>query len=318
MYPHDAQTPAALLACAVAALSNGEGPQTGALAFFSSDSSEEARRRYLMEQGLRQAAARDEFTLHFQPVIDVAQGRAVGAEALIRWRHAELGVVSPAEFVPLLEQSGLIEKVGLWVVHTACREARAWRQRGLADLKVAVNLSARQFRDPALTASIVRSLDRHRLTPDDLEIELTETAAMQDSTHTRQALEQLRALGVGVAIDDFGAGYSSLSYLKNLPFTKLKIDREFVANVHRRTDSRAICSALIALARGLDIEVLAEGAEQQAEVETLIDLGCTLFQGYYFAKPMTSAQFVATLSDPAWRETLAMTSDAPKPRRRLA
>jgi predicted signal transduction protein with EAL and GGDEF domain len=318
LYPHDAQAPAALLACAFAALPKGEGPQASGLAFFSSSSSEAARRRFLLEQGLHGAAGREEFTLNFQPIVDVALGRVVGAEALIRWRHPELGAVSPAEFIPVLEQSGQIEDVGQWVLHAACREARAWRQQGLTDLKIAVNVSTRQFRSASLAASVLRALERHRLTPQDLEVELTETAAMQDSTHTRQALEQLRALGVGVAIDDFGAGYSNLSYLKNLPFTKLKIDREFVTQAHVRPDSRAICAALITLGRGLNIRVLAEGVEEQAEVDTLVELGCTLFQGYHFARPLTAAKFVETLNDADWLRRLAIAPAEPKPARKRA
>jgi Amt family ammonium transporter len=311
LYPHDADAPDQLLSCALAALPKGDSGQPSALAFFSSSSTEAARRRFLIEQGLRQALGREEFALHFQPIVDVALGQAVGAEALIRWSHPELGPVSPSEFVPVLEQTGLIEDVGQWVLHAACREARSWRTRGLSGLRVAVNLSTQQFRRAGLAASVVRAIEHHRLTPEDLEVELTETAAMQDSSRTRQALEQLRALGVGVAIDDFGAGYSSLSYLKNLPFTKLKIDREFIAGAHLRADSRAICATLVALGQGLGIRVLAEGVEEHAEVETLVALGCTLFQGYYFARPMSGERFFDVVSDPDWLRTLVRPAAAP-------
>jgi EAL domain-containing protein (putative c-di-GMP-specific phosphodiesterase class I) len=257
-----------------------------------------------LEQGLRNAINDDQFFLQYQPVVDVSRARVVGAEALLRWRHPELGLVSPAEFIPILEHSGPIDEVGLWVLNTACRDARSWRRRGLADLTIAVNLSACQFRGPTLAMTVVRTLERHGLAPSDLEVELTETAAMEDTVRTREVLEQLRALGVGVAIDDFGAGYSSLSYLKNLPFTKLKIDREFVVKVHERPDSQAICSALVALANGLNIKLLAEGAEEREEVETLVRLGCSMFQGYFFAKPQSADDFVLTVSDAAWLDTL--------------
>jgi EAL domain-containing protein (putative c-di-GMP-specific phosphodiesterase class I) len=271
-----------------------------------------------MEQSLRKAITEDQFILYYQPIVDLARGRAVGAEALLRWRHPELGLVSPGEFIPILEQSGLIDRVGMWVLNTACREARSWRQKGAQDMRMAVNLSARQFRGPALGASVVRMLDRHRLAPHDLELELTETAAMQDAERTREVLGQLRSLGVGVAIDDFGAGYSSLSYLKNLPFTKLKIDREFVVDVHERPDSQAICGALVALARGLDIELLAEGVEKREEVDALLALGCTKFQGYYFARPMPAEDFIETVVSSNWLDKLVFATPATVAKRRRA
>jgi len=320
VYPHDAKDATGLLACAFAALPKSGALNPGALNFFSSANTEAARRTFLLEQGLRNAINDDQFFLEYQPVVDVSRARVVGAEALLRWRHPELGLVSPAEFIPILEQSGPIDEVGLWVLNTACRDARRWRRRGLAELTIAVNLSACQFRGPTLAMTIVRTLERHGLAPSDLEVELTETAAMEDGVRTREVLEQLRALGVGVAIDDFGAGYSSLSYLKNLPFTKLKIDREFVVKVHERPDSQAICAALVALANGLNIKLLAEGAEAREEVETLVRLGCSMFQGYFFAKPQSADDFVLTVSDAAWLDTLdlgAADLRAP-PRRRRA
>ncbi len=317
VYPHDATDATGLLACAFAALPKTGTAQPGALNFFSSANTEAARRTFLLEQGLRNAIGEDQFFLQYQPVVDVSRARVVGAEALLRWRHPELGLVSPAEFIPILEQSGPIDEVGLWVLNTACRDARGWRRRGLADLTIAVNLSACQFRGPTLAMTIVRTLERHGLAPSDLEVELTETAAMEDGVRTREVLEQLRTLGVGVAIDDFGAGYSSLSYLKNLPITKLKIDREFVFKVHERPDSQAICSALVALANGLNIKLLAEGAEEREEVETLVRLGCSMFQGYVFAKPQSAAEFARTVGDAAWLDGLGFgAADLKAPTRR--
>ncbi|MFN3514288.1 MAG: putative bifunctional diguanylate cyclase/phosphodiesterase [Phenylobacterium sp.] len=305
IFPHDGDDPPTLLTRAFAALPKAGESGGGKLAFFSAQSQAAARERFSLEKDLRHAIARDQLFLHFQPVVDLDAGAVVGAEALLRWRHPQLGMVSPAEFVPLLEQSGLIDEVGLWVLNAACREARAWEEEGLLGLKVAVNLSARQFRDPALNTIIVRTLERHRLAPAALEVELTETAAMEDADRTRRQVEELRDLGLSVAIDDFGAGYSSLSYLKNLPFSKLKIDREFVTKVDERRDSQAICRALVELARGLDIKVLAEGTETQAEVEALRALGCSMFQGYFFARPMEGADFIRTVRDPEWLARLA-------------
>ena len=305
IFPHDADEAAGLLTRALAALPKPGQPGSGRVTFFSSQSATAARERFSIEQGLRHAIGREQLSMCYQPVVDLQLGRVIGAEALLRWNHPELGSVPPSEFIPILEESGLMEEVGIWVLNTACREARAWQDQGLTDLKMAVNLSARQLHDPGLDAVIVRTLERHRLAPQRLELELTETATMQDAARTRQLFGDLLALGVSVAIDDFGAGYSSLSYLKNLPFSKLKIDREFVAGVDARPDSQAICRALVELCRGLNIAVLAEGVETREEVEALCDLGCSIFQGFYFAQPMPAEQFARTVTDPAWLALLA-------------
>jgi EAL domain-containing protein (putative c-di-GMP-specific phosphodiesterase class I) len=248
--------------------------------------------------------------LHFQPVVDVAAGAVVGAEALLRWRHPDRGLVSPAEFIPVLEEAGMMDEVGLWVLNTACRQARSWQDQGLPGLKMAVNLSARQFHDPKLNNSIIGALKHYGLAPAQLELELTETATMEDTVLTKQLFGELRDLGVSVAIDDFGTGYSSLSYLKNLPFSKLKIDREFVAEVHQRRDSHAICAALVELARGLEIQILAEGVETQNEANALRHLGCSMFQGYFFARPLASEDFVRTVTDPTWLSAISAAAPA--------
>jgi Amt family ammonium transporter len=311
VFPHDGDDAAILLTRAFAALPKPGDPKEDNLAFFSATSSVAARERFGMEQDLRHAISRDQLKVYFQPVVDLSLGRVVGAEALARWLHPDQGSVPPSEFIPVLEQSGLIDEVGLWVLNAACREARGWRDRGLEGLTVAVNLSARQFRDPVLSMMILRTLERHRLLAQNLELELTETAMMQDAVRTRQLLLHLKALGVGVAIDDFGTGYSSLSCLKSLPFTKMKIDREFVTNVHERPDSKAICSTIIALARGLDMKIVAEGVESAEEVETLREMGCSLFQGYYFARALPAATFLETITDPSWLARLETASAKP-------
>ena len=303
--PHDGGDGSILLTRAFAAIPKAGVPGAGKLAFFSAESSAAARDRFALEQALRQAISREQFLLHYQPVVDLVQGKVVGAEALIRWRCPERGLVPPNAFIPILEQTGMMDEVGLWVLNTACREARAWEDQGIGGLKMAVNLSARQFRDPSLKSIIVGTLERHGLEPDRLELELTETATMEDALRTRHLFGELREMGVGVAIDDFGTGYSSLSYLKKLPFSKLKIDREFVERIHERRDSQAICTALVELARGLDITVMAEGVETREEADTLRALGCSTFQGFYFARPLGAHAFVATVTDPAWLALLA-------------
>jgi EAL domain-containing protein (putative c-di-GMP-specific phosphodiesterase class I)/GGDEF domain-containing protein len=314
VFPDDGTAPAELLTRAIAALEIGRLAGRK-VAFFSAQGSAAARDRFSLEQDLRGAVSRDELLLHYQPVVDLQAGRVVGAEALLRWRHPKLGLVSPGRFIPILEQSPMMAEVGLWVLNAACREAAAWRgQEGLGDLKVAVNLSPTQCRDPRLNEMVLRTLERHGLASSALELELTETAAMEDADHIRRLLGELRAQGVSVAIDDFGAGYSSLSYLKNLPFSKLKIDREFVTDVDKRRDSRAICAALIALARGLDIQLLAEGVETAEEVLTLREMGCRLFQGFYFSQPVEAAVFAGAARDQAWLARLSP-QVAPAPRR---
>jgi EAL domain-containing protein (putative c-di-GMP-specific phosphodiesterase class I)/GGDEF domain-containing protein len=297
-FPTDGLDPAALINRAL--VSFARPGAEASCASLPGKSAESARERFSLEQDLRHAIDRGQFEMVFQPVVDLSKG-VVGAEALLRWRHPEAGMISPARFIPILEDADLIDEIGRWTLNTACREMRRWRQRGLTTLKVAVNLSAAQLRDPTLKQTIQRTLERHRLNAAALELELTETAATEDAERTHSLFGELRALGVSLAIDDFGSGYSSLSYLKNLPFDKLKVDREFVVDVHLRKDSQAICRSLVALTRGLDLQILAEGVESWDEVAFLEGLGCQIFQGFVFSRPLNSDQFVEFASDPQWR-----------------
>ena len=259
-----------------------------------------ARERFQLEQGLARAISEDQLALVFQPVADLDAGRLLGAEALLRWDHPQLGPISPSRFVPLLEHLGLSDRYGMWVLNAACREARRWADEGVGGLKLAVNLSARQIGDAQLPAKIERTLQRHGVAPEALELELTETAAMADAARSQELFARLRASGVSLSIDDFGAGWSSLSYLRRLPFDKLKIDREFVTAVDRRRDSRAICKALIELGRGLGLTVLAEGVETADEVRTLRELGCSVFQGYFISHPLSGDDLLRHARDPSW------------------
>jgi EAL domain-containing protein (putative c-di-GMP-specific phosphodiesterase class I) len=301
-YPHDAADPGALIQHALVSLAR-PGSEIHASAS-PGKSAEIARERFSLEQDLRRAIERDQLEMAYQPVVELSRG-VIGAEALLRWKHPEAGMISPAKFIPILEDADLIDEIGRWTLNAACREARRWQQRGLRHLKVAVNLSAAQLRDPMLKLTVQRTLERHRLPPSALELELTETAATQDADRTFALFSELRALGVSLAIDDFGSGYSSLSYLKNLPFDKLKVDREFVVDIHLHRDSQAICRSLVELTRGLDLAILAEGVESWAEVEMLRELGCTTFQGFLFSEPVDSNQFIAIALDPVWRRPLA-------------
>lgn len=256
-----------------------------------------ARERYRLEQDLRQAVRRGELTLDFQPLVDSGTGAVIGAEALMRWRHPERGLVSPAQFVPIMESSGLAPEIGNWALNTAVRHAAAWRREGLGALRVAVNVSGHQLDAHDLDRLVARTLARHGVGADALEIELTESVALGDGAAGRACFDALRAMGVRIAIDDFGTGYSSFSTLRTLAFDKIKVDREFVSHVDTSRDRQAICQAILALGRGLGIRVLAEGVERAEEVAWLHRAGCRHFQGYYFAAPLDAASFAAFARD---------------------
>lgn len=285
----------ALLARARVAASLGAGAGTGGTVV--SDPLAHVRDRFAIEQDLRQAIARSELALEFQPLIDSSEGRVCGAEALLRWHHPTRGTIPPSTFIPIMEEAGLSDEIGLWVLNSACREARRWQAGGLSNLRVAVNASAHQLTRPDVLALVERTFRRHRLPASALEIELTESTAAQDTKRARALFDALRALGVTIAIDDFGTGFSSLTALRTLAFDKIKIDRQFVTDVDTRRDCQAICQSIIALGRGLGARVLAEGVERRDEYLWLRQHGCTHFQGFYFARPMAPAPFEAFVRD---------------------
>ncbi len=295
VFPEDAQSPQLLIDAAVNAASLAP---TSEVLLHTVEQRRAVVAQLKLEQDLRRALERNEFVLHYQPVFDLQAGRATGAEALLRWNHPERGLVPPGAFIGAAEASGLIEPMGLWVIRQACQQLGEWNKTGLVGLRMAVNVSARQFLDPDLRRHLREAIESAGISPDQLEIELTETVAMVDYAHTRRVFSALRSEGVGIAIDDFGTGYASMSYLRKLPFDKLKIDREFVTDVHRTRQSQAICGALIELAKGLDLRILAEGTEQESEVRYLAQQGCELFQGYYFSRPVPADQFSQALYVP--------------------
>ena len=258
-----------------------------------------ARERFALERDLREAVVRRELRLQYQPLIDAGKGCVCGAEALIRWDHPELGPVSPGRFVPVMEAIGLAPEIGLWALNTAVREARDWAAAGLGHLRIAVNVSAVQLDGDDLPVLVARTLERHDVPAAALELELTESVATSDAAHCRRLFEQLRGLGVSLAVDDFGTGYSGFASLRGLRFDKIKIDRAFVTDVDRRRDSQAICQSMIALGRGLGIRVLAEGVERREEYRWLRRHGCQHYQGYLFGRPMDGAAFVAFARDRA-------------------
>jgi EAL domain-containing protein (putative c-di-GMP-specific phosphodiesterase class I) len=269
---------------------------------------------FALEQELRQAVHKHQFELWYQPVVDARSNALCSVEALIRWRHPVRGLVPPDQFIPVMENTGMSEEIGYWVLDRAARDAAAWARSGLEQVKVAVNLSAQQLVRPDLDVIIERLIARHGLPPEMMELELTETAAAVDPAAARTLFTKLRARGITIVIDDFGAGYASLSYLKRLDFDKLKIDREFVTNVDTDTQAQAICQSIIALARGLDLTVLGEGVERREEYDWLRAQGCDLFQGYYFAKPLTYDELLAFASAPSpIREKCALRDASRRP-----
>ncbi|MBI2912884.1 MAG: EAL domain-containing protein, partial [Chloroflexi bacterium] len=242
--------------------------------------------RLALENSLRHALQRDEFVLHYQPQFDVRNGRIVGVEALLRWQHPQRGLVLPGEFIPLAEETGLILPLGEWVLRTACAQHKAWQATGLPPLRVAVNLSARQFLQSNLVQVVVRTLNESGLDPRYLELEITESVASQNADFAILVLRELRDMGVRISVDDFGAGYSSLSYLKDFPIHTLKIDRSFVRDLTTDPNDAAIASAIIALAHSLGLNVVAEGVETEEQLAFLKERQCDEFQGYLLARPM--------------------------------
>jgi Amt family ammonium transporter len=276
-----------------------------------------AQQRYALEQDLRRAIGRGELELDFQPFVDSHTGVVCGAEALLRWRHPVHDLIPPTRFIPIMEDAGLADEIGLWAINAACREAAAWKRRGLPPLRIAVNISGSQLDRGDLVTLIERTLARHSLSSDMLEIELTETIATGDTHRIAGLFAQLRRLGVAIAIDDFGTGFSSFSTLRTLRFDKIKIDREFVTAVDQRRDSQAICRAILALGQGLGIRVLAEGVETADEYAWLHAQGCRYFQGYYFARPLDDQAFPSFVRDTRrLADLLAPRSAAPSERLR--
>jgi EAL domain-containing protein (putative c-di-GMP-specific phosphodiesterase class I) len=254
--------------------------------FFTKDMNAQAVERLKLENGLRLALEKKELFLVYQPQIEIATGRIIGLEALLRWQHPELGLVPPDKFIRIAENSGLIVPIGEWVLRTACSQARKWQDEGLLAVPVAVNVSAVQFRQADFCERIGRVLWETGLAPQYLELELTESLLLSNADTRFSVLQDLRAMGLKLAIDDFGTGYSSLSYLKHFPVSKLKIDRSFIRDVAVNPDDAAITTAIISMAKSLNLKVIAEGVEDEAQMSFLRAHQCDEIQGYYFSKPL--------------------------------
>jgi EAL domain-containing protein (putative c-di-GMP-specific phosphodiesterase class I) len=260
---------------------------------YSADMSAGARSRLAMENALFHAIERNELLLHYQPFISARTGRLAGVEALLRWQHPDYGLVSPGQFIPIAEETGLIDSFGEWVLRNACKQMDRWYRRGLPRIAVSVNVSSRQFRKGSLATTIKAVLDDTGFDPNLLELELTESVLMDDIDDSQTIVAELKALGVSIALDDFGMGYSSLSYLKGFQLDTLKIDRTFIAELTTSEPTAAIVRATIGLGKGLHLRTIAEGVETRAQADYLVQQGCDVLQGFLFARPMEPAAFLS-------------------------
>jgi diguanylate cyclase (GGDEF)-like protein/PAS domain S-box-containing protein len=290
VFPDDGADSETLLRLADIAMYRTKQGDPGGYGFYSQDMNRRALDALKIETGLRRALERGELLLHYQPKVALSDGRVIGAEALVRWQHPDDGLVPPSEFIPVAEETGLIVRLGAWVLDAACRQAGIWRDTGLKPIRVAVNLSAREF-VPALPGRVREVLARHRLTPDWLELEITESMLMHSSDRVIGMMDELAAMGVTLSLDDFGTGFSSLSYLKRFPIHTLKIDRSFISGIPQDPSDNAIAAAIISMGKQLKHRVIAEGVENNAQLDFLSAAGCDEIQGFVFSRPVPAADF---------------------------
>jgi diguanylate cyclase len=290
-YPQDGNTTENLIARADAAMYCAKQRGRNNLQCFEAGMDIPTRDRVKLESDLHGALVKNQFELHYQPKVDTATDRFHSAEALIRWRHPDRGIIMPEDFIPLAEESGVINTIGEWVLREACRQCKAWQRDGLPTLRVAVNVSATQFRQGNLLSVIRSAVAETGLDPRCLELELTESAVMSNPEESAEILETLNGMGVLVSVDDFGTGYSSMSYLRRFPIDKLKIDRGFVKDLITRADDASIVRAIISLAHSLRLKVVAEGVETPEQLLSLKSMGCDQYQGFHFSPPLTAVDF---------------------------
>ncbi|MCH4876690.1 putative bifunctional diguanylate cyclase/phosphodiesterase [Pseudomonas sp. TMW22090] len=292
VYPGNGETAQELLMNADAAMYHAKGTGKNGYSFFDASMNSNARKQLQLLQDLRAALEQQQFSLYYQPKFDAANGRPVGAEALLRWVHPTQGMLLPDKFIELAEKTGLIIPIGEWVLNEACRQMREWYVLGYTDWRIAVNLSALQFCHTGLVQSVAKALATHHLPANSLTLEITETTAMSDADASMTVLQALSDMGVDLSIDDFGTGYSSLMYLKRLPANELKIDRGFVRDLERDSDDAAIVSAIVALGQALGLRIVAEGVETDVQQDFLTQLGCDSLQGYLLGHPLPAERFM--------------------------
>ena len=306
-YPDDAESAQELLKNADIAMYRAKEQGRNTFQFYAAEQNVHTVERLTLESGLRRALERGQLVLHYQPQVDIASGRITGVEALVRWQHPELGLLPPASFIAIAEETGLIVPIGQWVLHAACAAQRAWRDAGVPSLRMSVNLSPRQFLREELPRDIEKIVASSAVDAAFLELEITEGMVMQDPERAVSVLREIRNIGVHIAIDDFGTGHSSLAYLKRFPIDNLKIDRSFIADIPADRGDTAITQAIIAMAHSLELGVIAEGVETQSQFDFLRAQGCDEYQGYFFAKPLPEDQ-VRPLLERATPQPLVLTA----------
>lgn len=291
LYPADGLDTPTLLKSAGTALARAKQHEGNNYQFYTSGRTTKALRQLVLESNLRQGLERGEFIVEYQPQVSLKTFQLVGMEALIRWKHPGLGLLSPEEFIGLAEDSGLINPIGDWVLRTACLQSKAWQDAGFEPLRLSVNFCARQFQQTTFVATVAQILKETSLDPAWLELELTEGSVMKQPEQATEKLHELRRMGIKIAIDDFGTGYSSLSYLKRFPIDTLKIDKSFMGDVCTDLDARAIVRAIVTLGHALDLTVIAEGVETREQLDYLTELECDVVQGFLFSKSLSSKDF---------------------------
>lgn len=297
LYPYDGEDPETLLKCADTAMYRAKGQGRNTFEVFTPAMKIEVLEQHALGNNLRRALDREEFSLFYQPQLSLGTGEVIGVEALVRWKHPELGLISPAQFIHWAEDTGLIVPLGEWVLRQACLQSHRWHEAGYPHLTVAVNLSARQFREANIVEMVSSILSETSLSPERLELELTESVIMDGGGPSLSAPYELKALGVRFSIDDFGTGYSSISYLKRFPASTLKMDRSFVMDLATSQSDAAIATAVVALGHGLNLTVLAEGVETEPQLSFLRSLQCDKMQGYLFSKPLSPEDFEKLLKE---------------------
>jgi diguanylate cyclase (GGDEF)-like protein len=295
LYPQDAKDPESLMKSAELAMYRAKESGRNGYQLYAAEMQTRVTERLALESKLRHALERGEFSLHYQPQVDLRSNRIYGCEALLRWNQADLGIVGPAKFIPLAEETGLIVPIGEWAVRTACLQCKAWQNAGLPTVTVAVNISARQFREKNLLHAVAKILAETGLDPRQLELEVTESVIMHDTQHVIAALQAFKDMGVRLSVDDFGTGYSSLSYLKRFPVDRLKIDQSFVRDITTDADDTAIAQAVITLGHTMNLRVIAEGVETEEQLAFLRNNQCDEMQGYLFGEPMPGDEFAKLL-----------------------
>lgn len=301
LFPYDGEDADTLLKNADTAMYQAKQMGKNTFQLYAEEMNTKTLKQFALEGDLRRAILSEEFMLHYQPQIDIETGSMIGLEALLRWRHPKLGFVSPAEFIPVAEETGLISTIGHWVLQAACHQHQDWCAAGLAPIPIAINLSAQQFQQTNLVNVIMQTLEMVDMKPQYLEVEITESAAMRDVAFTIATLKQLQQIGVRIAMDDFGTGYSSLNVIKHFPLNILKIDRSFVQDAVQDSSNAAIVKAVVALGKGLGLTVLAEGVETREQLDFLRLLECESAQGYLFSRPLPPEQIVPLLEKRSWK-----------------